>query len=300
MTRVSKKKSEKSKAKSKAAVAPTPMKTNARADQGKQKPKRQREQGESDKSEASVAGQRKRQKQNSVATEATTSMGANEEESPLTVDEVGEAVVALEEMFERWRQGKRQIGKRRKCEPYKLSLSQMGLLAARYCAAHNRNGEIDYEVTSNNKNFASSKGHPEGLRAKEPEVIVFLRRALAEKRDAESSEPERDRRDDIVKLKKLSALEAENCELKNARPQGDAAVKKMKKLEDLEIKLYERANKLDKFFEALASSNDSPVVFDRKLAERGLTIASNEADQEKTAQEQSQERSRLDAQWELL
>ncbi|KAG2784952.1 hypothetical protein PC116_g16412 [Phytophthora cactorum] len=268
------------------------MKTNARADQGKQKPKRQREQGESDKSEASVAGQRKRQKQNSVATEATTSMGANEEESPLTVDEVGEAVVALEEMFERWRQGKRQIGKRRKCEPYKLSLSQIGLIADRYRAARNRNGEIDYEVTSNNKNFASFKGHPEELRAKEPEVIVFLRRALAEKCDAESSEPERDRCDDIVKLKKLSALEAENRELKNARAQGDAAVKKMKKLEDLEIKLYERANKLDErankidnFFEALASSKDSAVVFDRKLAERELAIASNEAYQEKTAQE---------------
>ncbi|KAG3050824.1 hypothetical protein PI124_g24052 [Phytophthora idaei] len=61
---------------------------------------------------------------------------------------------------------------------------------------------------------------------------------------------------------KLSALEAENRELKNARPQGDAAVKKMKKLEDLEMKLNERANKLDENFEALASSKDSAVAFD--------------------------------------
>ncbi|KAG3052015.1 hypothetical protein PI124_g21018 [Phytophthora idaei] len=127
-------------------------------------------------------------------------MGANEEGSPLTVDDVGEAVVALEEMFERWRQGKRQIGKRRKCEPYKLSLFQIGLLADRYRAARNRNGEIDYEATSNNKNIASFKGHSEELRAKEPKVIAFLRRVLAEKRDAESSEPERDREDEAERV----------------------------------------------------------------------------------------------------
>ncbi|KAG6941429.1 hypothetical protein JG688_00018676 [Phytophthora aleatoria] len=66
---------------------------------------------------------------------------------------------------------------------------------------------------------------------------------------------------------KLSALEAENRELKKARPQGDAAVKKMKKLEDLEIKLNERANKLNEKIEALASSKDSAVAFDPSVKE---------------------------------
>ncbi|KAG3076906.1 hypothetical protein PI125_g21410 [Phytophthora idaei] len=74
----------------------------------------------------------------------------------------------------------------------------------------------------------------------------------------------------------------------------------MEELEDLETKSNERANKLDEKFQALESSKDSAVAFDCKLAERGLALADKQADQEKTAREQIQERSRLDAQRGML
>ncbi|KAG6948924.1 hypothetical protein JG688_00014865 [Phytophthora aleatoria] len=139
MPRVSMKKSEKSMA----AVAPTPERTNARAHQSKRKSMRQRQQGETDEPAASVVGQRKRQKLNSVEAEAATTLEANDEERPLTLDEVDDAVPELQEMFKRWKQGKRQLGKRKKWDPYKSGLSQIKLLADRYCAARNDNREID-------------------------------------------------------------------------------------------------------------------------------------------------------------
>ncbi|KAG3076905.1 hypothetical protein PI124_g19336 [Phytophthora idaei] len=181
MPRVSTKKSEKSMA----AVAPTPERTNARAHQGKRKSMRQHQQGETDEPAASVVGQRKRQKLNSVEAEAATTLEANDEERPLTLDD---AVPELQEMFNRWKQGKRQLGKRKKWDPYKSGLLQIKLLAARYRGARNDNRETGYEAASNNINFASFKGRPEELRAKEPEVIALLRRALAEKRDPGSAE----------------------------------------------------------------------------------------------------------------
>ncbi|KAE9097597.1 hypothetical protein PF010_g15911 [Phytophthora fragariae] len=104
------------------------------------------------------------------------------DDSNLTLDEVEEACKALQKMFDRQKDGKRQIERRRPAEKFKLSSSQIALLANRYKAARNRGGEDDYEKASRTMNFDKFTGHADKLKAYEGHVISMLKKALQQKR----------------------------------------------------------------------------------------------------------------------
>ncbi|KAE9013368.1 hypothetical protein PR001_g15428, partial [Phytophthora rubi] len=104
------------------------------------------------------------------------------DDSILTLDEVEEACKALQQMFDRQKGGKRQIGRRRQAEKFKLSSSQIVMLANRYKAARNRGGQVDYEKASTTMNFDKFTGHADKLEAYEGHVISMLKKALQHKR----------------------------------------------------------------------------------------------------------------------
>ncbi|KAE8964287.1 hypothetical protein PR001_g29102 [Phytophthora rubi] len=116
--------------------------------------------------------------------EAASVAGAiqDSDDSILTLDEVEEACKALQQMFDQQKGGKRQIGRRRQAEKFKLSSSQIVLLANRYKAARNRGGQVDYEKASTKRNFDNFTGHADKLKAYEGHVISMLKRALQQKR----------------------------------------------------------------------------------------------------------------------
>ncbi|KAE9076786.1 hypothetical protein PF007_g24495 [Phytophthora fragariae] len=116
--------------------------------------------------------------------EAASVAGAiqDPDDSILTLDEVEEACKALQQMFDRQKGGERQIGWRRQAEKFKLSSSQIVLLANRYKAARNRGGQVDYEKASRTMNFDKFTGHADKLKAYEGHVISMLKKALQQKR----------------------------------------------------------------------------------------------------------------------
>ncbi|KAE9073214.1 hypothetical protein PF010_g25163 [Phytophthora fragariae] len=116
--------------------------------------------------------------------EAASVAGAiqDSDDSILTLDEVEEACKALQQMFDRQKGGERQIGWRRQAEKFKLSSSQIVLLANRYKAARNRGGQVDYEKASRTMNFDKFTGHADKLKAYEGHVISMLKKALQQKR----------------------------------------------------------------------------------------------------------------------
>ncbi|KAE9278592.1 hypothetical protein PR003_g28478, partial [Phytophthora rubi] len=99
--------------------------------------------------------------------EAASVAGAiqDSDDSIFTLDEVEEAWKTLQQMFDRQKGGKRQIGRRRQAEKFKLSSSQIVLLANRYKAARNRGGQVDYEKASTKRNFDNFTGHADKLKA---------------------------------------------------------------------------------------------------------------------------------------
>ncbi|KAE9077508.1 hypothetical protein PF007_g24224 [Phytophthora fragariae] len=104
------------------------------------------------------------------------------DDSILTLDEVEEACKALQQMFDRQKGCKRQIGRRRQAEKFKLSSSQIVMLANRYKAARNRGGQVDYEKASTTMNFDKFTGHADKLEAYEGHVISMLKKALQQMR----------------------------------------------------------------------------------------------------------------------
>ncbi|KAE9103365.1 hypothetical protein PF007_g14427 [Phytophthora fragariae] len=104
------------------------------------------------------------------------------DDSILTLDEVEEACTALQQMFDRQKGGKRQIERRRQAEKFKLSSSQIVLLANRYKATRNRGGQVDYKKASRTMNFDKFTGHADKLKAYEGHVISMLKKALQQKR----------------------------------------------------------------------------------------------------------------------
>ncbi|KAE9263580.1 hypothetical protein PR003_g33109, partial [Phytophthora rubi] len=116
--------------------------------------------------------------------EAASVAGAiqDSDDSILTLDEVEEACKALQQMFDRQKGDMRQVGRRRQAEKFKLSSSQIVLLANRYKAARNRGGQVDYEKASITRNFDNFTGHADKLEAYEGHVISMLKKALQQKR----------------------------------------------------------------------------------------------------------------------
>ncbi|KAE8965443.1 hypothetical protein PF011_g28287 [Phytophthora fragariae] len=116
--------------------------------------------------------------------EAASVAGAiqDSDDSILTLDEVEEACKALQQMFDRQKGGMRQVGRRRQAEKFKLSSSQIVLLANRYKAARNHGGQVDYEKASITRNFDNFTGHADKLEAYEGHVISMLKKALQQKR----------------------------------------------------------------------------------------------------------------------
>ncbi|KAE9102052.1 hypothetical protein PF010_g14248 [Phytophthora fragariae] len=152
-------------------------------------------------------------------------------EQPLSIEEVEQAYDALVKMHARWRKGKRQLGRRKKGD-FKLSASQVELIANRYRVARQMNTTVDYEGASTNKNFHLFNA--DKLRDQEPYVIAMLRMALEQQRQIDDGNPEKTSdycADEVVQLKlehkheidallqTIRELEGANLRLKAGRPQ---------------------------------------------------------------------------------
>ncbi|KAE9066710.1 hypothetical protein PF006_g30159 [Phytophthora fragariae] len=172
------------------------------------------------------------------------------DDSILTLDEVEEACKALQQMFDRQKGGKRQIGRRRQAEKFKLSSSQIVLLTNRYKAARNRGGQVDYEKASTNRNFDNFTGHADKLKAYEGHVISMLKKALQQKRALDAGcrkKTQEGGTEELVtreaqQLQQIETLQnhiqnleaqansdnmqAENCDLENTNKQLHAALKR--------------------------------------------------------------------------
>ncbi|KAE8976121.1 hypothetical protein PR002_g25402 [Phytophthora rubi] len=109
-------------------------------------------------------------------------------EHPLSIEEVVQAYDALVKMHARWRKGKRQLGRRKKGD-FKLSASQVELIANRYRVARQTNTTVDYEGASNKKNFHLFNA--DKLRDQKPYVIAMLRMALEQQRQIDDENPEK-------------------------------------------------------------------------------------------------------------
>jgi uncharacterized phage infection (PIP) family protein YhgE len=152
-------------------------------------------------------------------------------------------VKALKNKHARQRGDKRQCGKRKSGDKFRLSLSQLGYFAQRYCAARNRRQDVDYESFSKTENFKSFRGHANELRDKEPELIQLLKTALAEQRaiDAgkrtksieelkeETTKPEVLHNEDLAKLKQLEV------DIEKRGEQHKLEISKLKESHEVEI-----------------------------------------------------------------
>ncbi|KAE9066646.1 hypothetical protein PF006_g30174 [Phytophthora fragariae] len=125
------------------------------------------------------------------------------DEQELSLADLAEAVPALEKMHARLKGGRRQLGKRRSGDKFQLSPSLFVVFADRYRAARNAHKCVDYQRLTTTKNFKNFKGHAEELRAKEPELKVLLKKALAEQREIDAGKP----------MKNIEALEEEVARL---------------------------------------------------------------------------------------
>ncbi|KAE9036782.1 hypothetical protein PR001_g8667, partial [Phytophthora rubi] len=121
------------------------------------------------------------------------------DEQELSLADLAEAVPALKKMHARLKGGRRQLGKRRSGDKFQLSRSLFVVFADRYRAARNAHKCVDYQRLTTTKNFKNFKGHAEELRAKEPELKVLLKKALAEQREIDAGKP----------MKNIEALEEE-------------------------------------------------------------------------------------------
>jgi hypothetical protein len=86
---------------------------------------------------------------------------------------------------------KRQLGRRKKGEEFKLSLSQVELIANRYRVARRLETTVDYEGASANVNFRLFKGNADKLRDQENYVIAMLRMALKRQQQIHDGDTEK-------------------------------------------------------------------------------------------------------------
>ncbi|KAE9127927.1 hypothetical protein PF010_g4721 [Phytophthora fragariae] len=146
------------------------------------------------------------------------------DEQELSLADLAEAVPALKKMHARLKGGKRQLGKRRSGDKFQLSPSLLVVFAQRYRAARNAHKGVDYQRLSTTKNFKDFKGHAGELRAKEPELKVLLKKALAEQREIDADKP----------MKNIEALEEEVARL-DVQHEEDVAKRKQ-----LEVDIEQR------------------------------------------------------------
>jgi myosin heavy subunit len=86
---------------------------------------------------------------------------------------------------------KRQLGRRKKGEEFKLSLSQVELIANRYRVARRLETTVNYEGASAHVNFRLFKGNADKLRDQENYVIAMLRMALKRQQQIDDGDREK-------------------------------------------------------------------------------------------------------------
>ncbi|KAE8891237.1 hypothetical protein PF003_g24746 [Phytophthora fragariae] len=202
--------------------ATSKSKPSQASSEGTRQSKRKRGQDEDEVDDESAKNKTARVTRNATAeaakgVEGETIRQASDDEE-LSLADLAEAVPALKKMHARMRDGKRQLGKRRSGDKFQLSSSLFYVFAHRYRAARNAHKDVDYQRLSTTANFKDFKGHAEELRAKEPELKVLLKKALAEQREIDAGKP----------MKNIEALEEEVARLD---VQHEEDVAKCKQLE---------------------------------------------------------------------
>ncbi|KAE8961482.1 hypothetical protein PR002_g29887 [Phytophthora rubi] len=161
------------------------------------------------------------------------------DEQDLSLADLAEAVPALKKMHARMKDGKRQVGKHSSGDKFQLSPSLLEVFADPYRAARNAHKGVDYQRLSTTKNFKAFKGHAEELRAKEPELKVLLKKALAEQRGTDAGKP----------MKNIEALEEEVARLD---VQHSLTISKLNESYEVEIgRLQSELNEVKAKYDAL-------------------------------------------------
>ncbi|KAE8970269.1 hypothetical protein PR001_g27258 [Phytophthora rubi] len=170
--------------------APSKFTPSQGSSEDTQQSKRKRDQDEDEVDGESAKNKTARVTRNATAKaiEGETIRQTSDDQE-LSLADLAEAVPALKKMHARMKGGKRQVGKRRSGDKFKLSPSLFDVFADRYLAARNAHKGVDYQRLSTTKYFKDFKGHAEELRAKEPELKVLLKKALAEQREIDAGQP---------------------------------------------------------------------------------------------------------------
>ncbi|KAE9034781.1 hypothetical protein PR001_g9582 [Phytophthora rubi] len=127
------------------------------------------------------------------------------------------------------------MGKRRSGDKFQLRPSLLYVFADRYRAARNAHKGVDYQRLSTTKKFKSFKGQAKELRAKEPELKVLLKKALAEQREIDTGKP----------MKNIDVLEEEVARL-DMQHEEDVA-----KRNQLEVDIEQQEEQQSGYFEAV-------------------------------------------------
>ncbi|KAE8897321.1 hypothetical protein PF005_g17868 [Phytophthora fragariae] len=196
------------------------------------------------------------------------------DDQELSLADLAEAVPALEKMHARMKDGKRQLGKRRSGDKFQLSSSLFHVFAHRYRAARNAHKDVDYQRPSETDNFKSFRGHVEELRAKEPELKVAVKKALAEQREIDAGKPMKNidalekeiamldvhHKEDVAKCKQLEV------DIEQQEEQHSLTISKLKESYEVEIgKLHNELNEV----KAMNSALKEVVTGRGKSAELG-------------------------------
>ncbi|KAE9066150.1 hypothetical protein PF005_g11938 [Phytophthora fragariae] len=222
-----------------------------------QQSKRKRDQDEDEFDGESAKNKTARVTRNATAEAAEAVEGETirqtSDDQELSLADLAEAVPALKKMHARMKGGKRQVGKRRSGDKFKLSPSLFDVFADRYLAARNAHKGVDYQRLSTTKYFKDFKGHAEELRAKEPELKVLLKKALAEQREIDAGKPMKNiealeeevarldvqHKEDVAKCKQLEV------DIKQQEEQHSLTISKMKESYEVEIgKLQNELNEV--------------------------------------------------------
>ncbi|KAE8914410.1 hypothetical protein PF003_g1606 [Phytophthora fragariae] len=196
------------------------------------------------------------------------------DDQELSLADLAEAVPALKKKHARMRDGKRQLGKRRSGDKFQLSSSLFYVFAHRYLAERNAHKDVDYQRLSETDNFKSFKSHVEELRAKEPELKVLLKKALAEQREIDAGNPMKNiealekeiavldvqHKEDVAKCKQLEV------DIEQQEEQHSLTISKLK--ESYEVEIGKLQNELNEV-KAMNSALKEVVTGRGKSAELG-------------------------------
>ncbi|KAE9065892.1 hypothetical protein PF010_g28021 [Phytophthora fragariae] len=212
-----------------------------------QQSKRKRDQNEDEVDGESAKNKTVRVTRNATAEAAEDVEGdtirQTSDDQELSLVDLAEAVPALKKMHTRMKGGKRQLGKRTSGDKFQLSPSLFEVFADRCRAARNAHKGVDYQRLSTTKNFKNFKGHAEELRAKEPELKVLLKKALAEQREIDAGKP----------MKNIEALEEEVARL-DVQHEEDVA-----KCNQLEVDIKQQEEKHSQTISKLKESHEVEI-----------------------------------------